>query len=104
MNAPVPLVALSGRVMQWLSSRPPGPQPVAEECEVGRVVADPDVFGQADRADRVEAGLLDLAVVGVADLRTPGQALALGLPPAPTSACSRDSVTPITSTPYSRAA
>src|SRR3954452_10652723 len=33
---------------------PAGPQLGAQEAEVGRVVRDPDVLGQPDRADRVE--------------------------------------------------
>ena len=57
MNAPVSVAVLCGRVMQWLSSRPPGTQLVAQEREVRRVVAHADVLGEPDRADRVEAGL-----------------------------------------------
>ena len=54
---------------------PPVTQPVAQEAEVGRVVLHADVLGQPDRADRVEAGLADLAVVAVPHLRGAGQPL-----------------------------
>ena len=63
MNAPVSRGRLSWRVMQWLSSRPCGLELVADEAEVRRVVLHADVLGQPDRGDRVEAGLLDVAVV-----------------------------------------
>ena len=43
-------------------------QAVAQEREVRRVVLHPDVLGQPDRGDRVEAGLGDLAVVAVPHL------------------------------------
>ena len=48
-----------------------------QEREVGRQVLLADVFGQADRADRVEAGLRHVAVVQVAHLGEPGQPLPL---------------------------
>ena len=55
---------LVGRVMQWLSSRPLGRAAATARNEKydGRL-AEPDVLGQADRGDRVEAALGDVAVV-----------------------------------------
>ena len=43
-------------------------EPVVDEPEVRRVLLDPDVLGEADRGDRVEAGLLDVPVVHEPDL------------------------------------
>ena len=54
---------LCGRVMRVVEQPALGAQPVAEEGEVRRVVADPDVLGEADRGDGVEAGLDHVAVV-----------------------------------------
>ena len=68
MNAPVSSRRLCGRVMQWLSSRPSGRSWSRRKREVRRVVAHADVLGQADRADRVEAGLEHVAVVEVPHL------------------------------------
>ena len=59
---------LSGRVMQWFSSRPPSSSLLAQEPEVGRVVGHPDVLGEADRRHRVEPALGHVAVVAVPDL------------------------------------
>ena len=50
-------------------------QPVADPGEVGRVVAHPDVLGEPDRRHGVEAGLGDVAVVGVPHLGEVGQPL-----------------------------
>src|SRR6478752_4958365 len=46
----------------------PGLEVVVDPAEVRRVVLHPDVLGEADRGDRVEAGLLDVAVVHEPDL------------------------------------
>ncbi len=68
---------LCGRVMQWLSSRPSGRSRSRRKREVRRVVADADVLGQADRADRVEAGLDHVAVVEVTHLGEVAEPLAV---------------------------
>ena len=68
---------LSGRVMQWFSSRPPTFSLAEQEREVGRQVRLADVLGQPDRADRVEAGLRHVAVVQVPHLGQAGQPLPL---------------------------
>ncbi len=82
----------------------PRAEPVAQEREVRRVVADADVLGQADRADRVEAGLR-------ARRGSRGDAPRRGrrAPPASIASFAHspaacDSVTPSAWTPYSRAA
>ena len=68
---------LSGRVMQWFSSRPPTfSLRNRNEKYAGQVLL-ADVLGQADRADRVEAGLRHVAVVQVPHLGEPGQPLPL---------------------------
>lgn len=74
LDAGVQVVLPGDRVVQQPAA---GHQPRAQEPEVGRVVAHPDVLGQADRAHRVEPGLGDLAVVLVADLRAVPQAVPL---------------------------
>ena len=53
---------------------PAGPQLPEQEREVGRQVRLADVLGQADRADRVQAGLRHVPVIQVPDLGEPGQA------------------------------
>ena len=65
---------LSGRVMQWLSSRPCGLSLPVQEREVAGQLGLADVLGQPDRADRVEAGLGHVPVVQVADLGQVAQA------------------------------
>ena len=65
---------LSGRVMQWFSSRPCGTSLPYEEREVAGQLGLADVLGQPDRADRVEPGLGHLAVVQVPDFGQVGQA------------------------------
>ena len=69
----------SGRVMQWLSSRPPGRSFAYRKREVGLELGPPDVLGQPDRGDGVEALLGDVAVVAVADLDEVGEAPARDL-------------------------
>ena len=55
-------------------------QPVADEAEVRRVLLDPDVLGEPDRGDRVEAGLLDVPVVHEPHLGEVVEALLLDPP------------------------
>ena len=66
-------LSIVGRVMQWLSSRPRG-----AACRPGAAydgqLGHPDVLGEADRADGVEAGLRHVAVVVEADVDLVGQA------------------------------
>ena len=80
MKAPVLALAwLSARVMQWLSSRPPGRSLLLQQREVGVVVRDADVLEQADRADCVVVAARRVAVVAVDDRDLVRQAEPVGL-------------------------
>jgi hypothetical protein len=61
----------SGRVMQWLSRRPPGRSLDASRAAVRVELAGADVLGEPDRADRVEVALPHVAVVAVAQVDLP---------------------------------
>ena len=66
--------------MQWFSSRPSGRSlPYRKEKYAGQL-GPADVLGQPDRADRVELALGHVAVVEVADLGQPAEALLLDGP------------------------
>ena len=66
----------SGRVMQWLSSRPPARSFEYRNEKYDLSCAAPDVLGEPDGADGVEPGLGDVAVVAVPDLDEVAQATA----------------------------
>ena len=62
------------RLMPWLSSRPPGCSSGEQAREVLVEPAQADVLEHADRADRVERPVVDVAVVLHADLDEVGEA------------------------------
>ena len=91
--------SLGGRLMAWLSSRPPGRQQVVEAPEVLAQAGPADVFEHADGADGVVGPVVDVAVVLQADLDPVGQPFGLDTGLRGPPACSADTVMPTASTP-----